>query len=594
MSPEGQDGERSTADQGRETPVRDKSLSSSASKPVIFAVDSGAESFLRIEYGLRRRYGVEYQVVCESSAMWGMKRLRELKAAGEEVALVLADQWMPDIRGTEFLARARNIVPTAKRVLLIEWGDRTTQEPVLRAMTLGHIDYYANKPERPGDEHFHRMIAEFLYDWAKVNRPVFKEMRVVGERWAARSHELRDILNRNGILHEFYPSDSREGKELLAQVGETSARFPLVVLHSGRVLEDPSNAELADAYLGTEANSFEGREFDLVVVGAGPAGLAAAVYGASEGLDTLILEGEAIGGQAGSSSLIRNYLGFPWGVDGAELARRATEQARWFGATFHFMRHATALRRDGNELVVTLSDGVEASGRAVILATGASYRRLDIPSLEKLIGAGVFYGAAVSEARAIKGQEIYVVGGANSAGQAAMHLSKYASRVTLLVRGHSLSTSMSDYLIKELDATQNIDVRFNTRVVDGGGEGRLERLILKDSASGLTETVPAAALFVLIGAEPRTGWLPEEVVRDKRGYVVTGPDLLLRDGRPPQGWPLGRPPLPMETSMPGVFAVGDARYRSVKRVASAVGAGAIAIQSVHEHFIKAKMGLGSR
>jgi thioredoxin reductase (NADPH) len=288
--------------------------------------------------------------------------------------------------------------------------------------------------------------------------------------------------------------------------------------------------------------------------------------------------------------LIRNYLGFPWGVGGAELARRATEQAWWFGAAFRFMRNATALRRDENDLVVTLSDGTEVIGRAVILATGASYRRLGIPSLEKLIGAGVFYGAAVTEAQAMKGQEVYVVGGANSAGQAAMHLSKYASRVTLLVRGRSLSTSMSDYLINEIEAAENIEVRFNTRVMNGGGEGKLERLVLNNSASGLTETVPAAALFVLIGAEPRTDWLPKEIERDRRGYVVTGPDLL-RGGRPPQGWSLGRSPLPMETSMPGVFAVGDVRYGSVKRVASAVGAGAIAIQSVHEHFIKAKLGL---
>jgi thioredoxin reductase (NADPH) len=287
--------------------------------------------------------------------------------------------------------------------------------------------------------------------------------------------------------------------------------------------------------------------------------------------------------------MIRNYLGFPWGVSGAELAKRATEQAWWFGATFHFMRHATALHRDANKLVVTLSDGAEVSGRAVILATGASYRRLGIPDLEELVGAGVFYGAAVSEAQAMKGQEVYVVGGANSAGQAAIHLSKYASRVTLLVRSRSLSTSMSAYLIREIEAAENIEVRFNTRVIDGGGEGRLERLVLSNSASGLTDTVPAAALFVLVGAEPHTDWLPKEIERDRRGFIVTGPDLL-RNGSVPEGWLLRRSPLLMETSMPGVFAVGDVRSGSVKRVASAVGAGAIAIQSVHEHFIEAKPG----
>jgi thioredoxin reductase (NADPH) len=571
-----------------EVPVRDVQPDADADKPVIFAVDAGATSFARIEYGLRRRYGVDYRVICETSAMWGMKRLRDLRAAGEEVALILADQWMPDITGAEFLARASQLFPTAKRAVLVEWGDRRTQEPVLRAMTLGHIDYYVNKPERPGDEYFQRMIAEFIYDWAKAHRPIFAEIRVVGEQWSARSHELKDILNRNGVLHEFHAADTEAGREILARFGKTSARFPVVVLYDGQVLEDPSNAELADAF-GVNREP-DRRNFDLVIVGAGPAGLAAAVYGASEGLGTLVLEGVAIGGQAGTSSLIRNYLGFPWGVAGAELARRATEQAWWFGAVFRFMRNATALRSDGRDLTLTLSDGAEVTSRAVVVATGVSYRRLGVPGLEELVGTGVFYGAAVSEAQAMKDEEVYVVGGANSAGQAAVHLSEYASRVTLLVRGRSLSTSMSDYLIKEIEAAQNIQVRFGTQVIDGGGEGRLEHLVLKDLASGLTETVPAAALFVLIGAEPRTEWLPEEIVRDQRGYIVTGPDLF-QDGEPPRGWPLGRPPLPMETSMPGVFAAGDIRYGSVKRVASAVGAGAIAIQSIHEHFVKARLGL---
>jgi thioredoxin reductase (NADPH) len=573
----------------QEGTVRPETPAPSQAKPVIFAVDAGAESFLRLEYGLRRRYEPEYRVVCETSAMWSMKKLGALKAAGEEVALILADQWMPDIPGAEFLAQARQLFPAARRGLLVEWGDRTTQDAVLWAMALGHIDYYVNKPEQPGDENFHRMVAEFLYDWAKTNRPVFKEIRVVGEQWSARSHELRSILNRNGILHEFLDARTEEGRKLLAELGKPSVKLPLVVLHDGRALEDPSNAELADAYLGVDANPSE-VEFDLVILGAGPAGLAAAVYSASEGMSTLVVEREAIGGQAGTSSLIRNYLGFPWGVGGAELARRATEQAWWFGATFRFMREAVGLRRGERGLVVGLSDGTEVSGRAVILAMGISYRRLGVPDLEKLVGAGVFYGAAISEARAMQGQEVYVVGGANSAGQAAMHLSRYASRVTLLVRGRSLSTSMSEYLIRELEAAQNVELRFNTRVGGGGGQGRLERLVLEDHSAGLTSTVPAAALFVLIGAEPHTGWLPDEVRRDKRGYVFTGQDLL-QETPPEEAWPLGRLPLPMETSMPGVFAVGDVRSGSVKRVASAVGAGAIAIQSVHEHFLKAKLGL---
>jgi thioredoxin reductase (NADPH) len=333
-------------------------------------------------------------------------------------------------------------------------------------------------------------------------------------------------------------------------------------------------------------SSLRQADFDLLVIGAGPAGLAAAVYGASEGLDTLVVEGEAIGGQAGTSSLIRNYLGFPWGVGGAELASRAAEQAWLFGATFAYMRHTTELRRAGHRLKVALSCGKEVTARAVIVATGASYCRLGVPSLEALHGAGVFYGAAVSEAQAVQGQEVYVVGAGNSAGQAAMHLSKYASRVTLLARGDSLAASMSEYLIKEIEAAENIKVRLNTRVIDGGGEGQLERLVLKDSVSGVTETVPAAALFVLIGAQPHTSWLPAEIERDERGYVITGRDLL-RYGQPRRGWHLERLPLLLETSMAGVFAAGDVRHGSVKRAASAVGEGSIAVQMVHEYLSSA-------
>ena len=560
-----------------------------APKPILVVVDSGSVSYRRIEHELRKRYGEDYRVVSEPSSKWGMKRLRELKEAGEEVALVLADQWMPDMSGTEFLARARHLFPTAKRALLTEWGDTTAQEPILRSMTLGHIDYYVNKPKQSGDEHFHRLISEFLYEWSKAHRPAFQEVRVVGERWAPRSHELRDLLGRNGLSYAFHPADSEEGRALLAQLGLSSTQLPVLVRFDGQVLVDPSNEEIADAACGV-ALSLEQSSFDLVVIGAGPAGLAAAVYGASEGLDTLVVEGEARGGQAGTSSLIRNYLGFPWGVGGAELASRAAEQARLFGSTFVYMRHATRLRRVGDKLVVTLSCENEITARAVIVATGASYRRLGIPSLEALQGVGVFYGSAVTEAQAMQGQEVYVVGSANSAGQAAMHLSKYASHVTLLARGDSLGASMSNYLLKEIEAAANVEVRLNTRVVDGGGEGRLEHLVLKNSASGLAETVPATALFVLIGAEPRTEWLPEDIERDKQGFIVTGQDLL-RHGRPPQKWPLERNPLLLETSMPGVFAAGDVRHRSVKRVASAVGEGSIAIQLVHEYFIKANLGI---
>jgi len=367
---------------------------------------------------------------------------------------------------------------------------------------------------------------------------------------------------------------------LLARAGLDASRLPVAILFDGQVLVDPSNSDIAQA-CGVNPSFEKGKfSFDLVVIGAGPAGLAAAVYGASEGLSTLIVEGEAIGGQAGTSSKIRNYLGFPGGVGGAELASRAAEQAWLFGATFSYMNRAKDVRRSEDGLALTLSCGNDVSARAVIVATGAAYRRLGIPALEDLRGAGVFYGAAVAEAKAMTDREVYVVGAGNSAGQAAVHLSKYASRVTLIVRGGSLARSMSEYLITEIEGAENIEIRLNTRVVDGGGEGRLERLVLEDCSSGLSETVPAAGLFVLIGAQPHTGWLPVEIERDEGGYVVTGPDLA-REA--PGAWPLERAPLMFETSMPGVFAAGDARYGSVKRVASAVGAGAIVVQSVHEY-----------
>jgi thioredoxin reductase (NADPH) len=557
---------------------------SSAARPVLLAVDEDVASRGRIEGELRKRYGEDYRVVCEASVEGALRRLREFRAAGEEVAVVLADQWMSGMRGTEFLARVGHDFPTAKRALLISQGDSTVREAVLRSAALGRIDYYVTKPTRSPDEQFHRVISEFLDEWTKAHRPGFVAIRIVGRRWSPRSHELRDLWSRSGVPFEFHDADSREGKELLSRMGKSSARLPVVVIFDRHALADPTNAEIVDAFaenipFGVNIRP-EQRTFDLVIVGAGPAGLAAAVYGASEGLSTLVLEKYTFGGQAGASAHIRNYLGFSRGISGQELATQAYTQAWLFGASFHLARHATGLRRSGEDHVVSLSDGTEVAGRAVIVASGVSYRRLGVPSLEALSGAGVFYGAAVTEARAVEGQEVHVVGAGNSAGQAAMHLSRYASRVTLLARGDTLATSMSEYLITELEAAENVEVRLNTRVVDGGGRGRLERLVLEDTASRTTETVGSAALFVLIGANPHTGWLPGEVERDEGGYVVTGPDLS-RDGK--GAWPLERAPLMFETSMPGVFAAGDVRYGSVKRVASAVGAGAIAIQSVHQY-----------
>jgi thioredoxin reductase (NADPH) len=558
----------------------------STPEPVLLAVDDDPNTLGRIEHELRQRYGSYYRVACEGSPEAGMRTLQDLRAADKEVAVVLADQWMPGMTGVEFLTHTRPLYPGAKRALLFERGNRTTREPILQAMALGQIDYYVPKPERPPDEEFHRCIAQFLEEWARDYRPASVAVRLVGEPWSARSHELRDVLSRSGIPHAFSSADSKEGRELLARVDKTLARLPVVIVFDRLVLVDPDNAEIVDAFelispFGLNTLS-DVRDFDLVIIGAGPAGLAAAVYGSSEGLRTVVVERETFGGQAGTSSLIRNYLGFSRGVSGSELAWQAYQQAWLFGASFRLARHTIALHHGPEQLVVRLSDGTEVAGRAAIVATGASYRRLGVPSLEALQGAGVFYGAAVAQAQGMKGQEVCVVGGGNSAGQAARHLSKHARRVTLLVLGESLTAHMSQYLVEEIEATENIQVRLNTQVLDGGGQGRLEHLVLKDRASGLTETFPAAALFVLIGATPHTAWLPEEVMRDERGYIITGNDLL-RDGSPPEGWPLERAPMLLETNVPGVFAAGDVRCGSVKRVASAVGEGSIAIQMVHNY-----------
>jgi thioredoxin reductase (NADPH) len=550
---------------------------------MLFAVDDEPEDLERVERELGKRYGADYRVACADSAEVGLRRLRGLHTGRVDVAVVLADQRMPGMEGIEFLSRAHEIYPLAKRLLLIDPMDGTSFVEASRAMALGRIDYVEYKPGPPPNERFHEVVTGFLREWTRPYRSQANAVvRIVGERWSPRSHETRDLLERYAVPHAFYPVDAEDGRTLLRSAGQTAERLPVWVLFDGRVLVDPSNEEAADAL-----NTAEGRperqetDFDLVVVGGGPAGLAAAVYGASEGFSTLVLEGEAVGGQAGTSSMIRNYLGFAQGISGQELAYQASRQASLFGARFRLMRSATGIRRE-ERLVVTLSDGTELRARAVVVATGASYRRLGVPELEALNGAGVFYGAATTEARALEGQEVYVVGGANSAGQAAVHLSKYASHVTLLVRGDSLEASMSDYLIREVAHAANVRVRLNTRVAGGGGEGKLEHLALLDSASGFTEDVDAAALFVLIGAEPRTGWLPEEIQRDEKGFVLTGQDLL-RNDRLPCGWSLERAPMALETSIPGVFAAGDVRHRSVKRVASAVGEGSIVIRLIHEY-----------
>jgi thioredoxin reductase (NADPH) len=554
----------------------------STPRPLILAVDQDADALGRVERELRARYEADYRVACVSSAEGALGMLRGLDS-GENVALVLAALRMDEMGGVEFLSRVREVRPLAKRVLLVglPMDSETIREVLPQAMALGRIDDFEFKPQAPPNELFHQAVTDLLEEWTRPYRSeIHALVRVVGEKRSRRIHEAMALFDRYGVPCSFYPADSEEGRTLLEEVGKSAERLPVIVLHDGQALVDPTNREVADAFVGADAYA-DRQTCDVVVIGGGPAGLAAAVYGASEGLETQVLEREAIGGQAGASSLIRNYLGFPRGVSGQKLTYQAFQQAQLFGAEFRVMRQATGLREEDGKLVVTLSDGKEVAGRALIISTGASYRRLDVPSLEALNGAGVFYGAATTEARALEGQDVYVVGGANSAGQAAMHLSKYASRVTLVVRGRYLEAGMSDYLIKEIEDTDNIRVLLETRVVDGGGEGRLERLVLENCA-GRTETVPAAALFVLIGAEPRTGWLPDEIARDEEGFILTGEDVPA-DRRPTDRRASTRPPMPLETSVRGIFAAGDVRHGSVKRVASAVGEGSVAIRLVHDY-----------
>jgi thioredoxin reductase (NADPH) len=553
-------------------------LEARSTRPILLVVEDESSVRALIRGELERRYGSDYRVSCEGSALAAIAKLERWRAAAEPVALVLADQWMPDLTGEELLARAKVLFPEAKRGLLVSfgaWGDRRTADAMLHAMAAGRMDYYVLKPWRRADEFFHRTVTEFLHEWQRSSSGSPQEVALICERRSPRAHQLRDLLARNGVPHAVYDSGSPEGQRLLAEAGQEGTSDPVVVLLGGAVLVNPSNADLADAY--GVSTTLEGRsDFDLAVVGAGPAGLAAAVYASSEGLDALVVERESIGGQAGSSSLIRNYLGFARGVSGSELAQRAYQQAWIFGARFLHAREVTALRPASGRHVLTLSDGSEASARAVVLAPGISYRRLGIPGLDALLGTSVFYGASVSEARAYAGQEVYVVGGGNSAGQAALHLSRYARRVTMLVRRGSLVETMSSYLIAGIEAARNIDVRANAELSACSGDGILETITLRDRISGHNETVPAAGLFIQIGAEPYTAWLPPEIRRDAWGYLLTGPDL------PPGSWPLERPPLMLETSLPGVFAVGDAREGSTKRVASAVGEGSVVIEQVHQ------------
>jgi thioredoxin reductase len=547
-------------------------------------VVAGRDASVRKALGaeLSGRYGVDYQiVVCDEPAVLE-PMIRELLAAGTPVALVIGAVGEADQDGIEVLARVRGIDRTVSRVAAVRWGEWDTARPVFDAVTMGKIDHWVTRPVQSPDEEFHQSITQFLGEWSSRHGGDFEPVQIIGERWSARSQELRDTFSRNGIPIGFYDAGSTCGRRLLAELGTESAELPVVVLHFGgrrSVLPNPSNLEIADAF-GLTTPIPDGEVFDVAVVGAGPAGLAAAVYASSEGLRTVVVEREAIGGQAGASSMIRNYPGFAQGVSGAKLAFAAYMQAWYFGTTFLFMRQPIGLAREDGHYRLRLSDGNTLTARAVLIATGATYRRLGVPALEDLQGRGVFYGAGVSEAPAMRGRRVFVIGGGNSAGQAALHLAKWAAHVTLLVRSRSLTDNMSDYLIREIAAAPNVDVTYGVQLAGGTGADHLESLVLEDTKTRTRQRVPADGLFVLIGSQPRTEWLAEGLARDRGGFILTGQDVL---DDPGGRWPGGREPLSHETSLPGVFAAGDVRRGAVQRVASAVGEGAITIPLVHRY-----------
>ena len=541
--------------------------------PVIFLVDDDEEVLWQLGAELAGRYGADYEVIWLASASEALARLER---EGGQVALLVADQWMEEMPGVEFLTRAHELHPTAKRALLVDFADAFSAPPILQAMTLGRIDNFLLKPWVPADDLLHPLVTELLSEWTRAVRGRVPMATIIGEEWQARSHELRDLFDRNAIPYAFITRDCEEAERLVQKHVPGGCELPAVIFHGGKVLSQPSNVDVARA-VGVRTTAPED-EFDLAIIGAGPAGLAAAVYAASEGLKVIVIENHAIGGQAGTSSLIRNYLGFPRGLSGASLAERAYRQAWLFGTEFVFMQSAVGIRSAGVNRVVSLSDGSEVTARSVVIATGVAYRRLDVPGTDEFLGTGVFYGAATAEAQAMRDQIVYVVGAGNSAGQAAIHLAKYASKVSVVVRGASLSTSMSEYLIREIERTANMEVLLHTMVRGLGGRHRLEELVLENTATEETISVQADALFILIGAMPHTAWV--EAARDEWGFLLTGPDLTTT---PTSHWPLERPPLPMETSRPGIFAAGDVRSGSAKRVASAVGEGSGVVSQIHDY-----------
>lgn len=548
-----------------------------SAKPALLTVDDDPGVSRAVARDLRRRYGEKYRIIRAESGESALEALRELKLRGDPVAVILADYRMPAMSGIEFLEKAMDLYPVARRVLLTAYADT---DAAIEAINVIDLDYYLLKPWDPPEEKLYPVVDALLDAWASSERHPVEETKVIGHRWAARSSEVREFLARNQLSYRWYMSDEPEGERLLAAAGADGLRLPVVICPDGDVLVEPADTELGNR-LGLRTSPSE-NFYDLVVVGGGPAGLGAAVYGASEGLRTALVERMATGGQAGQSSRIENYLGFPDGVSGAQLADRARRQATRFGAELITTRDVVALEVNGSARTVRFADGHTIDAHTVILATGVSYRRHPAPGIDELTGRGVFYGSAVTEAARCADQDVYIVGGANSAGQAAMYLARGARTVTIVVRAKSLEDSMSYYLIQQIQQNPRIRVRPCTEVVGVEGDGHLERIRLRDNAGGYEETVDAGFLFLFIGAAPRTEWLDGVVIRDEHGFVVSGPDLVV-DGKAPSGWPLDRLPHHLETSVPGIFAAGDVRSESAKRVASAVGEGAMAVMLVHRY-----------
>jgi thioredoxin reductase (NADPH) len=548
-----------------------------AARVGILTVDDDPSVSRAVARDLRRRYGRNYRIVRAESGRQALDTLHELKLRGDQVALLLADHRMPQMDGIQFLEKAMDIYPKARRILLTAYADT---QAAITAINVVDLDYYLLKPWDPPEEKFYPVIDNELDQWKRSDHTPPPQTKVVTTRWSARCSEVKDFLARNQVPFRAYLADDAEGERLLAAAGVTAIQLPVVITADGRVLVEPSDSELAGqvGLATTPAKDF----YDLIVIGAGPAGLGAAVYGASEGLRTVLIERLATGGQAGQSSRIENYLGFPDGVSGAQLTERARRQALRFGAEMITARDACAVEVNGSARTVRFADGGSIDAHTVILATGVSWRRLEAPGLDEFAGRGVFYGSALSEAPGCKGQDVYIVGGANSAGQAAVYFARYARSVTMLIRGPSLAVSMSYYLIKQIEGIDNITVRTRTEVVAGHGTDHLESLTLRNNETGEQEDVKTGQLFVFIGAAPRTDWLDGVADRDAHGFVLAGPDLL-GAGERPTGWEPDRDPYLLESSVPGVFVAGDVRANSVKRVASAVGEGAMAVTLVHRY-----------